>query len=133
MALAKRTISRASYDAILSGTLSLQQAKAIGRDGAPAADTGRYQSGPGMATEISRSASAQDDAHTPPQPTSRISKHDTTQECWCGCQELTSPNRRWKPGHDQRAKGIIRRAVKEGKTSELSPQLKEYGKERGLI
>jgi hypothetical protein len=48
-------------------------------------------------------------------------------------QELTSPNKRWKPGHDQRGKGIIKRAVKEGKVGELSPQLREYGAERGLF
>jgi hypothetical protein len=64
---------------------------------------------------------------------SRISKDDTTQQCWCGCQQLTSPNRRWLPGHDQRAKGIIKRAVREGKAEELSDRLKEYGAERGLV
>jgi hypothetical protein len=64
---------------------------------------------------------------------SRISKDDTTQQCWCGCQQLTSPNRRWLPGHDQRAKGIIKRAAREGKAEELSDRLKEYGAERGLV
>jgi hypothetical protein len=64
---------------------------------------------------------------------SRISKDDATQQCWCGCQQLTSPNRRWLPGHDQRAKGIIKRAVREGKAEELSDRLKEYGAERGLV
>jgi hypothetical protein len=64
---------------------------------------------------------------------SHISKDDTRQLCWCGCEELTSPNRRWKPGHDSRGKGIIKRAVEDGKVGELSPQLKEYGAERGLI
>ena len=69
----------------------------------------------------------------PPQPVSRISKDDTTQECWCGCRELTSSGKRWKVGHDQRGKGIIKQAVREGKVGELSPQLREYGVERGLI
>jgi hypothetical protein len=64
---------------------------------------------------------------------SRISKDDARQQCWCGCEQLTSPNRRWLPGHDQRAKGIIKRAIKEGKVDELSPRLREYGAERGLL
>ena len=51
----------------------------------------------------------------------------------CGCQQLTSPSRRWRVGHDQVAKGIIKRAVKEGKVGELPDRLREYGKERGLL
>jgi len=129
IALAKRTISRASYDALLAGQIGLAEAKAIGRDGAPAADA---TDGPGTATETPRSTST-DGAGRLPQPVSRISKDDTRQECWCGCQQLTSPGKRWKVGHDQRAKGIIRRAVKEGKVGELSPQLREYGAVRGRI
>ena len=132
VAIAKRQVSQESYRAVLAGEITLQQAKAIGRDGAPAAGTGGATDGPGRATGA-RSASAQGSAHTPPQPVSRISKNDTTQECWCGCQEFTSPNRRWRPGHDQKAKGIIGRAVKDGKVGELSPQLKEYGAEWGLL
>ena len=133
LAIAKRTISRASYDALLAGRIGLAEAKSIGRYGTPATDTSRASSGPGAATGRARSASAEDGADRPPQPISRISKDDTTQECWCGCQEITSPNRRWRPGHDQRGKGIIRRAVKAGKVGELSPQLTEYGVERWLI
>jgi hypothetical protein len=133
MALAKRIISRASYDAILAGRIGLDEAKAIGRDGVPAAGTGRASGGQDGGQEAPRSASAQDGAHTPPQPVSRISKDDARQFCWCGCQELTSSGKRWKVGHDQRAKGIIRRAVKEGKVAELSSQLREYGAERGLL
>ena len=83
-------------------------------------------------TKISRSASA-GGADRPPQPVSRIPKNDTRQYCWCGCEQLTSPDRRWKPGHDSRGKGIIKRAIKEGKVAELSPQLRGYGAERGLI
>ena len=87
IALAKRTISRASYDSILAGTLSLQEGKEYGRDRGP--DASRHDGGPETVTEISRSASAEDSAYTPPQPISRIGKDDTTQECWCGCQQLT--------------------------------------------
>jgi hypothetical protein len=136
LAIAKRTISRASYDALLAGRIGLAEAKSIGRDGAPATDNGRASDGPGRPAGRPRSASAdggQGGADTPPRPLSRISKDDTRQLCWCGCQELTSPNRKWRPGHDQRGKGIIRQAVKEGKVAELSPQLKEYGAERRLL
>jgi hypothetical protein len=131
IALAKRTISRASYDAILAGEITLRAARDLGRDGAPrAADA---TDGPGTTTGTAGRASAEGGADRPPQPVSRISKADTRQLCWCGCEELTSLNRRWKPGHDQRAKGIIRRAVNEGKAAELSDRLREYGVERGLI
>jgi hypothetical protein len=105
----------------------------MGRDGAPAADA---TDGPGAATEISPSASMEgsgDSADTPPLPVTRISKDDTRQLCWCGCQQLTSAGKRWRVGHDSRGKGIIKRAVKEGKVAELSPQLREYGAERGLF
>ena len=138
IALAKRTISRASYDAILAGTLSLQEGKEYGRNRGPDCPEGR--SGLGRSSSGTRSASAGDteapqDAppRTPPQPVSRMSKDDATQACWCGCRSWASPGKRWRPGHDQRAKGIIKRAVREGKTGELSPQLREYGAERGLL
>ena len=134
MAIAQADHVRTSYEAVLAGEIS-----APGRPRQWAATALRPQmpqTVQGRPRRWARSASAedgQDRTDTPPQPVSRISKDDTTQECWCGCQELTSPNRRWRPGHDQRGKGIIKRAVKEGKVAELSPQLREYGKERGLL
>lgn len=106
MSLAKKEISPESYAAMLAGELKLEEARNLGRDKGPDA---------------------------PPTPISRTSKDDATQECWCGCGERTKPNRRWRPGHDQRAKGTILRAVREGKTDELSDRLREYGEERGLI
>jgi hypothetical protein len=126
-----RHISRASYDAILAGTLTLADAKSLGRDRGP--DTSECSGGPGTARETPGRGSAQGGADTPPQPVSRILKDDATQECWCGCGERTKPNRKWRPGHDQRAKGVIKRAVREGKVEELSDQLREYGAERGLL
>lgn len=106
MSLAKKEISPESHAAVHEGSLSLEEARNLGRDTGP---------------------------DTPPKPESRISKDDATQECWCGCGEWTKPNRRWRPGHDQRAKGIIKRAVEARKTDELSERLQEYGDERGLI
>jgi hypothetical protein len=132
MAIARKLVSQESYHAVLAGELTLQAARDLGRDRGPD-DTGRATDGPGTTTETAGRASAEDRTDTPPQPVSRTSKDDTRQLCWCGCQELTSPNRKWRPGHDQRGKGIIRRAAKEGKVGELSPKLREYGEERGLI
>ena len=140
MAIARKQVSQESYRAVLAGEITLQEAKAMGRDGAPATDATVGRSGPRAATGGPRSTVVEDRRgdgharrHTPPQPTSRISKDDARQFCWCGCQQLTSPNCRWLPGHDQRAKGIIKRAVREGKAEELSDRLKEYGAERGLV
>jgi hypothetical protein len=131
-ALAHRLISQESYRAVLRGELSLADAKAIGRDGVPATDTTEGRSGPGTAGTPARGASG-DAPDTPPQPGSRISKDDTRQFCWCGCEQLTSPGKRWRPGHDQRGKGIIKQAVKESRVEELDVRLREYGTERGLI
>jgi hypothetical protein len=136
MAIARKQVSQESYRAVLAGTLALREAKAMGRDGAPAADAAQGISGPGTATETAREGQEQPanaPQDSPPRPVSRISKDDATQQCWCGCQQLTSPDRRWLPGHDQRAKGIIERAAREGKAEELSDRLKEYGAERGLV
>ena len=103
IALAKRTISRASYDAILAGRIGIHEAKAIGRHGTPAADTGQASSGPGTATGRARSASTrggQDRRDVPPQPVSRISKDDRRRECMCGCGKTTRV--RFAIGQDQR-------------------------------
>jgi hypothetical protein len=134
LALARKEISQESYSAVLASEITLQQAKELGRDRGPH-DTGQASSGPGAAPEISRKGRErlQDRRNAPPQPISRISKDDTTQKCWCGCGERTKPHRRWKSGHDQRAKGIINRAVAAGKTDELSDGLRDYGQERWLI
>jgi hypothetical protein len=134
MALVRREISRDSHRAVHEGRISLAQARELGRDRGPD-DTGQASSGREEARTGPREdrERPQEGTGAPPQPISRISKDDTTQECWCGCGEQTKPHRRWKPGHDQRAKGIISRAVAAGKTGELSDQLRDYGQERRLI
>jgi hypothetical protein len=132
IALAKRQISPASYRALVEeGTITLQEAKELGRDRGP--NTPEDRRGSGQPSEGQERASAENHQDTLPAPVSRISKGDTRQECWCGCGSWTSPGKRWKVGHDQRAKGIIKRAVREGKVDELDARLKEYGAERGLI
>jgi hypothetical protein len=134
IALAKKQITQESYEAILAGTLTLAEARKLGRDRGPD-DTGRPSSGPGTAIESTRGdrERPQEGTDAPPQPISRISKDDTTQECWCGCGSWASPGKHWRPGHDQRAKGIIKRAVTAGKTHELSDRLRNYGRERRLV
>jgi hypothetical protein len=134
ISLAKKQITPASYRAVLDGEISLQAARDLGRDRGPY-DTDQASSGPGAVTEGPRTdrERPQEDTDAPHQLPSRISKDDATQECWCGCGERTNPHRRWKAGHDQRGKGIISRAVAAGRTGELSDQLRDYGRERGLI
>ena len=97
IALAKRTISRASYDALLAGEISLQAARDLGREGGPRASDVSVR--PGTATQTSRSA-AGGGADAPPRPPSRISKDDRSRLCICGCQRPTRG--RFAPGHDQR-------------------------------
>ena len=65
IALAKRTISRASYDAILAGEISLQAARDLGREGGPTPADASVR--PGTATETPPSA-GDGAADAPPQP-----------------------------------------------------------------
>lgn len=51
--------------------------------------------------------------------------------CGCGCVPVKSDSR-FCQGHDQRAYGMALRAVREGTTAELSKEVREYGRERGL-
>ncbi len=123
MAIAKKQISRASYDAVLAGTLSLAEAKALGRERGP--DTTQASGGPGSATGQPSAGSPQD---TPPQPVSRISKDDTLSPCLCGCGELVA--RRFKPGHDMRMISLAKAHLRgEGEpTKEQLVYLEESGK-----
>lgn len=106
-ALAGKQISPESYAAVLRDELSLDEAKDLGRDRGPKGE---------------------------PLPASTIGKDDTTQECWCGvCGEQTKPGRRFLAGHDQRTKGIIKRAIRAGEIESLTERQREYAEERNLI
>jgi hypothetical protein len=130
IALAKRQISPASYRALVEeGTITLQQAKSMGRNGAPATDTGRASDGPESATEASRSTSGADDAHTPPQPVSRISRNDRSRECMCGCERQTRGL--FAPGHDARMFRVAREHLTEG--HELTDEQHEYLESSGKM
>jgi hypothetical protein len=121
--LAEGTITAQSHAAVISGNMTLQEARNIGADDAPT-DTPEDHGGPRTATEGARSASAEDHQDAPPQPVSRISKDDATQECWCGCGQWTKPNRMWVQGHDMRAHRIAREYVRGER--EISKQMEEY-------
>ena len=132
LALARRQVSQKSYRAVLAGEITLQQAKAIGRDGAPATDIGQSPSGPGTATEISPSASTggtQDGADRPPQPLSRISKDDRTRSCLCGCRRETRGL--FARGHDMAMYRVAREHLTEGR--ELSDEQREYLERSGKM
>src|SRR5829696_1432789 len=94
MALARREISRSSYEAILAGTLALAEAKELGHDGGPGATTSR--GGSGAATEEPRKGRECPQAGT-----------GTQRACLCGCGELVK--NRFRPGHDARLYGELKR------------------------
>ena len=98
LALAKRLISRKSYDAVLAGEISLQRAKELGRSGTPT-DTPDDRSGPASVTGTSGRVSPDAATDAPPQPTSRTSKSDRSRGCMCGCSRETKG--RFAMGHDQ--------------------------------
>jgi hypothetical protein len=130
--LSEGAITEQAHAAVIAGMMTLQEARNIGTGDAHT-DTPEGAAVQDEGQETPGGSSTENHQDTPPQPVSRISKDDTRQECWCGCGQLTKPNRRWLPGHDQRAKGIIKRVVREGKVDELDARLKEYGQERGML
>ena len=106
MAIAKKQISRPSYDAVLAGTLALAEAKSLGRDRGP--DT--TQASGGQRTPTGRTGS--DDRtmpDVPPQPVSRISKGDRSRHC-IACGGLTKGGR-FHPGCDAKMHRLAREYV----------------------
>ncbi len=106
MALRRKAISQESHAAVLAGELGLQEAKDLGRNAGPSGPVG-------------------------PAPKA-VNKSDRSRDCACGCGLRTSGGK-WRPGHDQRAKGMVVRAVREGTLEQLSDELQEYAVERDLI
>jgi hypothetical protein len=54
--------------------------------------------------------------------------------CWCGCsQRPRKADSRFVPGHDERAITKIEWAIREDWMQDLSPALRYYGEERGLL
>jgi hypothetical protein len=119
MALAKRLISRASYEAILAGALSLDRAKELGRDRGPH-DTGQASDGPGTATETPREG--------------RERPQEGASACICGCGELVKS--RFRPGHDMRLYGELKRNLEKDpllRNQRFNEEQREYARQRGLI
>jgi hypothetical protein len=131
IALAKRTISRVSYDAVLAGEITLQQAKNLGRDQGPTG-TGQGRSGQDSARTAPRSVRAeggQGGADTPPQPVSRMSKDDRSRECLCACGTRTKGGR-FVPGHDVRMVSYAKEYLRGERnlTDEQMAYVRESGK-----
>ncbi len=122
LALMKRTISRASYDAILAGTLTLAEARLLGRDRGP--NVPEDISGPRTAPEGARSASAEDHQDTPPLKT-----------CLCGCGEPVS--RTFRPGHDSRLRSELMAQIKKGdvllRSERITDEQRQFALRHGLI
>ncbi|MDP9476632.1 MAG: hypothetical protein M3R38_13265 [Actinomycetota bacterium] len=118
LALAKRLINRASYDAVLAGELTLQRAKEYGRDVGPDAPAapGAVQDAPATAVSWGRSRGRQ------PRP------------CLC-CGDATGGGR-FLPGHDARLYGDLKRNLEKDpllRNERFTDEQREYARERGLI
>jgi hypothetical protein len=124
LALMRRTISRASYNAILAGTLTLAEAKALGRDQGP--DTTWDHSGPGRPSEEPERASAED----------HWDGTDKAQKlCLCGCGVPVSRN--FKAGHDARLLSELRGQIKKGdvllRSERITDEQRQFAVRHGLI
>ena len=124
MAIARKQVSQESYRAVLAGTLTLQRAKELGRSGAPT-DTTQGSSGPGRGRETA--GTAQERPTDAPVGTGR--------SCLCGCGGTTRGGR-FKPGHDSRLHGELKRNLEKDpllRNERFTEEQKAYGVERGLI
>ena len=124
MAIARKQVSQESYRAVLAGTLTLQRAKELGRSGAPT-DTTQGSSGPGRGQETA--GTPQEQPTDAPQGTGR--------SCLCGCGETTRGGR-FKPGHDARLHGELKRNLEKDpllRNERFTEEQRSYACERGLI
>jgi hypothetical protein len=120
VALAKRLISRSSYEAVMQGKLSLAEARELGRDRGPH-DTGQASSGHAEGRKAPREGSQE---HSRSGPAT----------CLCGCGELVK--NRFRPGHDMRLYGELKRNLEKDpllRNERFNDEQKAYAKERKLI
>ena len=124
MAIARKQVSQESYRAVLAGTLTLQEAKAIGRDGTPATDATGSSGGPGTGTEIPGRGGTED----PDAPARR---------CLCGCGQVPRGKKsRFVQGHDSRLHADIKRNLEKDpllRNERFTDAQRAYARERGLI
>ena len=124
MAIARKQVSQESYRAVLAGTLTLQEAKAMGRNGAPATNAAQGSGGPGTATEIPGRGGTEDtDA--------------PARGCLCGCGQVPRGKKsRFVQGHDHRLFGEIKRNLEKDpllRNERFTEEQRAYAVERGLI
>ena len=124
ISLAKRQISPDSYRAVLAGQISLQDARELGRSGAP------QSTAQGMTVQDE----ATETAGTPQeQPTG--APLGTPRSCLCGCGGTTRGGR-FKPGHDVRLHGELKRNLEKDpllRNERFTDEQKAYARERGMI
>jgi hypothetical protein len=129
MALGKKQISRASYEAILRGELSLAQARALERDRGPH-DTGQASSGHEEGRKTPREG-----RERPPEGRERPQEGTSAlRTCLCGCGE--SVKNRFRPGHDMRLFGELKRNLEKDpllRNERFNEEQRQYARERGLI
>jgi hypothetical protein len=130
MAIARKQVSQGSYRAVIRGEISLADAKAIGRDGAPATDAPEGRSGLETATGTPRSDSAEQDMDTPPAPKSRISKNGRSRLYLCGCQQYAAGGL-FRVGHGMAMFRVAREYLEEsGKMERVRARLAEEERKR---
>jgi hypothetical protein len=120
MALAKEQISRASYEAVLAGTLTLAEAKELRRDRGPD-DSGKASSG-------------HEEGRKAPREGSQEHSRRGAATCLCGCGELVK--NRFRPGHDQKLFRELKRNLEKDpllRNERFNEEQRAYAKERGLI
>jgi hypothetical protein len=120
MAIARKQVSQESYRAVLAGILTLREAKAMGRDGAPATDIAQGISGPGTATEAARKGRR-------PRP--------CLCSCVCSCGGTTRGGR-FLPGHDARLHGELKCNLEKDpllRNKRFTDEQRGYARERGLL
>ena len=115
MAIARKQVSQESYRAVLAGEMTLQEAKELGRSGAPT-DTSEGTSGPRRAPSGPREGRK-------PRP------------CLCSCGGTTRGGR-FLPGHDARLHGELKRNLEKDpllRNERFTDEQRAYAKERGLL
>ena len=116
MAIARKQVSQESYRAVLAGEITLQEAKAIGRDGAPATDATEDRSG-------------REEPRTGPREGRQF------RPCLCSCGGTTRGGR-FLPGHDARLHGELKRNLEKDpllRNERFTDAQKAYAVECGLI
>jgi hypothetical protein len=120
IALAKKQISQESYEAVLAGTLTLARARELARDRGPD-DTGPPSNG-------------HEEGRKTPREGSQEHSQSGAVTCLCGCGELVK--NRFRPGHDMRLYGELKRNLEKDpllRNERFTDEQKAYAKERKLI